>query len=176
MVVRPHNRPADSCQSGGRGQRQARCARKLLQQVRGGDLLCWWLVLAAYDDKIICIPFRAVPRKVWRTRLSLTHRGSAMKYSVLLLGIAILVASAAVAAAADEQDMVCEGALSSEFTGLRWFIRVGDCELMPDALDKDRRAILKGCNPQGKFFVLCRAFARVRDAEDTTNYDIVRVY
>jgi hypothetical protein len=33
---------------------------------KGGDMLAWSLVPHAYDGKIIRVPSRAVPRKVWR--------------------------------------------------------------------------------------------------------------
>jgi hypothetical protein len=33
---------------------------------KGGDLLAWSLVPAAFDGKITRVPSRAVPRKVWK--------------------------------------------------------------------------------------------------------------
>src|SRR5262249_38349068 len=47
----------------------------------------------------------------------------------------------------------------------------------PDALEKDRMAILKGCNPKQKFFALCRVFARTRESNDAVHgIEIVHVY
>jgi hypothetical protein len=76
-----------------------------------------------------------------------------------------------------DQDMVCEGVLSSERTEGKWWIRIGECDLMPDALEKDRIAILKGCNPKQKFFALCRVFARTRESDDAVyGLEIIHVY
>jgi hypothetical protein len=33
---------------------------------KGGDMLAWSLVPAAFDGRITRVPSRAVPRKVWR--------------------------------------------------------------------------------------------------------------
>lgn len=97
-----------------------------------------------------------------------------MRGAVLsILGLLAPLATPALA----EQDMVCEGVLSSEFTGTRWWVRIGECDLLPDALDKDRIAILKGCNPKQKFFALCRVFARIRESDDAIyGNEIVHVY